>query len=93
MPLLTAARGWGVQLFDAATQKQYPQLSRYLSTLYGQEAWRRGLGHETRAPGKACSLESSWFSSLDAQSAALAERLYPQFWSGAPQTYRLLPKR
>lgn len=81
------------QLFDAAAQKKYPQLCRYLGTLYGQEAWRRGLGPELRAPAKACSLESSWFSSLDTQSAVLAERIHPQFWSGARRRGAHVSKR
>lgn len=90
LTLLTAPCAWAVQLFDAGTQKQYPQLIRYLSTLYGQEAWRRALRLEMRLPAKACSLESPWFSNLDEHSAALADRIHPQFWSGARRTDRVL---
>ena len=70
------------QVFHPATQARYPHLSAYLAGLYSQEAWARVLGAPLVAPAEAHSLESPLVATSGLGIAALAERLYPQFWSG-----------
>ena len=68
-----------LQMFDPATQARYPHLSAYLKSLYDHEAWARLLGAPLVAPTTAHSLESPL---VAAGGHGIAERLYPQFWSG-----------
>lgn len=76
---LTELRYPTLQMFDPATQARYPHLSAYLVSLYGHEAWARVLGVPLVAPAVAHSLESPL---VAAGGQGIAERLYPEFWSG-----------
>ena len=71
-----------LQLFDEPTQRKFPHLARYLGTLYRQEAWRAGAGVEYKPPARAYTPEKPWAASLDADGAAVLERMMPKKWSG-----------